>query len=152
MRRFALCFGLPYRVVPWLAAHTLIGVCAGCGVEPGSTMSADVLVSVINVTPFDVTAVLSGVRAAEVDTVQREVAPMNTADVTFVCLDSLVVGDPLAPDTPGIVIAAEGEPVEIPPFSVDGGESFVCGDVVEIIISGNDADSFAVDVFVLTPP
>ncbi|MHC4064064.1 MAG: hypothetical protein ACYSUI_06125 [Planctomycetota bacterium] len=127
---------------------------AGCGTAPtaGASSSRDVLASVINVTPFESSVVLSGVADDAVDTVERTIGPSDSTDVRFVCLDELVVGDPLEPAVAGIVIDADGEAAEIAPFSILVDESFVCGDVIEIIISGADAETLAVDVFSFTPP
>jgi len=111
-----------------------------------------VIASVINVTPFEATIVLSGVREDSVDTVTRTVESVGSTDVTFVCLDELVVGDPIEPAEPGLIVELEDGPVEIEPFAVIAGESFVCGDIVEFIISGNSADTLSVDVFSFTPP
>ncbi len=138
-------------VAPWAALCLL----AGCGAQAGNTRPAsqpDVLVSVINVTPYEVSAVLSAIAGDVVDTVERTVGPSGSADVTFVCADELVVGDPLEPATPGLTIDVDGEPETIDAFFIRAGESFACGDVVEIIVSGSDPDTFVVDVFALTPP
>ncbi len=126
----------------------------GCGMQSGgSGASADtVLASVINVTPYTITVVLSGILDDAVDTVRETVGPTDSVDVPFVCIDELVVGDPLEPAAPGVAIDREGEVEEIAPFSIPGAELFRCGDVIEIIVSGVDPDSFVVDVFVFTPP
>ena len=126
----------------------------GCGGNPsdGGPTENDVVASVINVTPFEVEAVISGVLDDSVDTVERTVGPSDSADTIFVCIDQLVVGDPLDPSLPGVTAMIDGETVGIEPFSVFAGESFACGDIVEIIISGVGAESLAVDVFSLTPP
>jgi hypothetical protein len=126
----------------------------GCGSRPGAASHGepDVVASVINVTPFEVTAVISGVLGDVVDTVKLTVASVSSADQRFTCIDELVVGDPLAPDEAGVLIGTNGASVPIAPFKLLVGETFLCGDVVEIIVSGNDADTFAVDVFALTPP
>ncbi|MFQ5462473.1 MAG: hypothetical protein ACE5E5_07580 [Phycisphaerae bacterium] len=127
----------------------------GCGLQPAGgseTAFTNVLVSVINVTPFGVDAILSGVLDDSADTVPQHVDPSDTSDTSFVCLDQLVVGDPLDPTAPGITIHTGTEPETIAAFSMLQGESFACGDVIEIIVSGIDAASFAVDVFALTPP
>lgn len=132
------------------------GICAiaGCGVQaPAGTGGADtVLVSLINVTSSEITAVMSGVLNDSVDTVTETVAPVDSVDVPFVCIDELIVGDPLNSEAPGVTIAYSDGVQEIDPFSVSGPGLFTCGDVIEVIISGNDPDSFAVDVFVFTPP
>ncbi len=139
-------------VILALCAATLLQ--AGCGIQSGGAgASADtVLASVINVTPYTVTVVLSGILDDAVDTVQETVGPIDSVDVPFVCIDELVVGDPLEPATPGVTIDREGEVEEIAPFSIPGAGRFRCGDVIEIIVSGDDPDSFAVDVFAFTPP
>lgn len=126
----------------------------GCGIQSGGTgASADtVLASVINVTPYTVTVVLSGILGDAVDTVRETVGPIDSVDVPFVCIDELVVGDPLEPAAPGVTIDREGEVEEIAPFSIPAAGRFRCGDVIEIIVSGVDPDSFAVDVFAFTPP
>ena len=115
-------------------------------------INAGVLASVINVTPFSVIVVLSGVLDSGVDTVERTIASLDSIDVPFVCIDELVIGDPLMPEAPGVVIAADDEAREVAAFSILLDEVYFCGDVVEIIISGNEADTFAVDVFAFTPP
>ncbi len=136
------------------AAIALCCLAGGCGLQPSvdTPRGTDVLVSVINVTPFAVEAILSGVLDDSVDTVRPLVDPSDSSDTSFVCLDQLVVGDPIDPALPGITIQTEGEPETIAAFSILQGESFACGDIIEIIVSGIDADSFAVDVFALTPP
>ncbi|MCP4250155.1 MAG: hypothetical protein GY778_24190 [bacterium] len=138
---------------------TLPATRCGTGPDPRSSGSggaapndAGVLASAINVTPFEVTVVLSGVLDDAVDTVERTIASRDSTDVDFVCVDELAVGDPLEPEAPGVVIAADDEAQEVEAFSVFLDEAFFCGDVVEIIISGNDAETFAVDVFAFTPP
>lgn len=129
---------------------------AACGTQPGTSSKAtsepNVLASVINVTPFEINVVLSGVLADAVDTVRRTVGPSDSTDVAFVCPDELVVGDPLEPTEPGVVIEPAGQAAEVGAFTILAGESFACGDVVEIIVSGTEADTLAVDVFALTPP
>jgi len=130
---------------------------AGCGTgapqqDTGSSdRQRDIVASVINVTPFEVSVVLSGVLDDSVDTVRRTVATLDSTDVGFACVDELVVGDPLDPAAPGVVLQVDGEPVELDPFALLLDEAFVCGDIVEIIVSGNDAETIAVDVFALTP-
>ena len=128
---------------------------AGCGAQPTTSSPAatpDVIASVINVTSFDVSIVLSGVLDDTVDTVERTIGPVDSTDVPFVCVDELVVGDPLEPTLPGVTIDVDGDPQELTPFSILAGESFECGDVIEIIVSGCDADTLNVDVFAFTPP
>ena len=133
---------------------TVFGLSGGCGTQPGVGSSADgtVLASVINVTPYEVSVLLSGVLDDAVDTVEETVGPSDSADVTFVCVDELVVGDPLEPTTAGITIYAGGQVEEVGLFSIPADEWFRCGDIIEIIISGTDPETFAVDVFALTPP
>jgi len=147
-------------------AIALAWLACGCGFQPAGDVSrgtatpaganetalTDVLVSVINVTPFGVDAILSGVLDDSTDTVAQHVDPSDSSDISFVCLDQLVVGDPLDATMPGITIHTGAEPETIAAFSILQGESFACGDIIEIIISGIGADSFAVDVFALTPP
>ncbi len=126
------------------------GIPAGCGTQ----LPADrtVLVSVMNVTSFEVAVLLSGILGDAVDTVPETIGPSDSVDVTFVCIDELVVGDPLDATIAGVTIDGAGESAEIAPFSIAREESFACGDVIEIIVSGNEPGSFAVDVFALTPP
>lgn len=126
----------------------------GCGAQPGGACPPNdtVLVSVINVTSYEVSVLLSGILQDAVDTVQETVGPIDSADVSFVCIDELVVGDPLEPTAPGVTINREGELEEIAPFRIPGDELFRCGDVIEIIVSGDAPESFAVDVFAFTPP
>ena len=64
----------------------------------------------------------------------------------------LVLGDPIDPDLPALVVDPEGLGVEIPPFSILAGQAFFCGDIIEFVISGNDEETFAVDVFAFAPP
>lgn len=129
---------------------------AGCGAQPagggGNSSEPDILASVINVTPFELSVVLSGVRDGAVDTVERDVAPSDSADVAFLCVDELVVGDPLEPAEPGILIDTAEAEEQVGAFTILRGPSYECGDIVEIIVSGTDAETFAVDVFALTPP
>ena len=128
---------------------------AACGTQPGvssPTSGGDVLVSVINVTPYEVSAIVSAILGDAVDTVERTVSPSGSAEITFVCPDELVVGDPLEPTAPGLTIDVDGQPEVVGAFSILAGESFVCGDIVEVIVSGTDPDTFVVDVFALTPP
>ena len=141
------------RILGCLSAACLLAA-GGCGSNPGAAPHGepDVIASVINVTPFEVTAVISGVLGDVVDTVELTVGSVSSADQRFTCVDELVVGDPLAPEEPGVLIGTNGAAVPIDPFKLLVGETFLCGDVVEIIISGNDADTFTVDVFALTPP
>ncbi len=132
----------------------------GCGTAPGvdaspsdgSAAGGEVTATVINVTLFDVTALLSGIRNDDVDTVERSAGSQDTAAVTFRCIDELVVGDPLNPELPGVIIDPDGLAALVDPFSILEGESFFCGDIIEIIVSGNDIETFAVDVFAFTPP
>ncbi len=126
----------------------------GCGIQPNraDAPTGTVLVSVINVTDFEVTAVLSGILGDSVDTVRKTIGPVDSIDVPFVCIDELVVGDPLEPSTPGVTIDQDGELVEIDAFSVLGNDQFRCGDVIEIIVSRGEGDFFNADVFVFPPP
>lgn len=135
-----------------LAAGLLCALpAAGCGGL--ATEGQDVIASVINVTPHEITVMLSGVQGDEVDSVERTIAASSSTDVRFACLDQLVIGDANNPQVPGVLIQAGGaEPVPIDAFALIAGESFACGEIVEIIVSGNDADSFAVDVFALKLP
>ncbi len=133
----------------------IILLAAACGTQPGAsshTSGGDVLVSVINVTPYEVSAVVSAILGDAVDTVERTVSPSGSAEITFVCPDELVVGDPLEPTAPGLTIDVDGQPEVVGAFSILAGESFACGDIVEVIVSGADPDTFVVDVFALTPP
>ena len=125
----------------------------GCGTQPGVGSAADctVLVSVINVTPYDVTVLLSGILNDEVDTVERTVNPSQSMDVAFVRLDELVIGDPLEPTAAGVTIHVDGPAEEIPLTTISGHE-FRCGDIIEIIVSIAEPEPFAVNVFVFTPP
>ena len=86
---------------------------AGCGTVPATdppfATEADVTATVINVTPFEVSVLLSGIRDNNVDTVERRADTLDTAEVTFVCIDELVVGDPLAPETAGVLIDPDGQ-------------------------------------------
>ncbi|MCH7808377.1 MAG: hypothetical protein IIB60_04055 [Planctomycetes bacterium] len=127
---------------------------AGCGTQAGGNLptQADVLASVINVTPFTISVTLSGILDEVVDTVGETIAPSDTADVLFVCIDELVVGDPLEPGAAGVTIHVDGDVEEIAPFTIIAQGSFRCGDVIEIIVSGADPETFVVNVFALTPP
>ncbi len=118
----------------------------------GTSTERDLIASVINVTDFEVSVLISGILGGAVDTVERTVGPSGSTDVVFTCLDELVVGDALEPTQPGITIRTVLEPTTIEPFTLLAGQAFFCGDIIEVIVSGNDADSFAVDVFALTPP
>jgi hypothetical protein len=131
-----------------LSGSAALAGCDGLVPEPGDS----VLASVINVTPFEVDVLLSGVLDDQVDTVNRTIGTTESADVPFVCVDEVVVGNPLEPAAAGVVVHVDGDPVEIAPFAILGGESFLCGDIVEIIVSGASAETIAVDVFTLTPP
>ncbi len=140
------------RAIGFCAAAVMsVGGC-GAGLTPPASTEKDLIASVINVTNFEVSVLISGILGEAVDTVERTIGPSDSTDVVFTCLDELVVGDPLDPTQPGITIHTEDEPTTIEPFSLLAGEAFLCGDIIEIIVSGNDADSFAVDVFALTPP
>ncbi len=127
---------------------------AGCGTPFGDPPTTDgaVVASIINVTPYEVSVLVSGVLDDSVDTVEETVSPSDSTDVSFVCIDELVIGDPLEPEAAGVAIDMDGQPAEIAPFSIRSGESFQCGDILEIIVSGADRETFAVDVFALTPP
>ncbi len=127
---------------------------AGCGTQlaAGPATDQEVLVSVMNVTAFDVSVLLSGILDDAVDTVSETIGPSGNVDVTFVCIDELVVGDPLDAAVAGVTIDVDGDPAEMAPFSIARAESFDCGDVIEIIVSGSEPGSFAVDVFALTLP
>ena len=126
---------------------------AGCGtdLEDRSAAEPDIVASVINVTPYEVSVVLSGVLEDSVDTVRRTVVALDSIDVGFACVDELVVGDPLDPAAPGVVVEVDGQVVEIDPFALIRDTAFACGDIVEIIVSGNNPEDIAVDVFALTP-
>ena len=130
---------------------------AGCGAgSAGSNAAApqpqdDIVASIINVTPFEVSVVLSGVLDDTVDTVRRTVPTLESTDVGFTCVGELVVGDPLEIAAAGVVIEADAGRAELPPFALLRDAVFVCGDIVEIIISGTNAETFAADVFILTP-
>jgi len=130
----------------------LAAVTAGCGVVPGEGVEESVYVSIINVTPFEVTITVSGVAGDLVDTVERIVPGPGSADVAFVCVDELVLGDPIDPALPAVVVDPDGLAVEIPPFSILAEEAFFCGDIVEFVISGHDEETFAVDIFAFAPP
>lgn len=133
-------------------AATVMSV-GGCGADlPPTSAEQDLIASVINVTDFEVSVLISGILGDMVDTVERTIEPSGSTDVVFTCLDELVVGDPFEPTQPGITIQTPIEPITIEPFTLLAGEAFFCGDIIEIIVSGNDADSFAVNVFALTPP
>ena len=95
---------------------------------------------------------MSAILGDAVDTVERTVSPSGSAEITFVCPDELVVGDPLEPTAPGLTIDVDGQPEVFGAFLILAGESFVCGDIVEVIVSGTDPETFVVDVFALTPP
>lgn len=137
------------------SAWTIAGgaALAGCGtdLEDRSSSAPDIVASVINVTPYEVSVVLSGVLEDSVDTVRRTVATLDSIDVGFACVDELVVGDPLDPTAPGVVVEVDGQVVEIDPFALIRDTAFACGDIVEIIVSGNGPEDIAVDVFALTP-
>lgn len=128
---------------------------AGCGtyLDDRSAAAPDIVASVINVTPYEVSVVLSGVLEDSVDTVRRTVATLDSIDVGFACVDELIVGDPLDPAAPGVVLEVddEVEVVEIDPFALIRDTAFACGDIVEIIVSGKNAEDITVDVFALTP-
>ena len=57
-------------------ALVLIVCVAGCGLQPTS-LNSDVLVSVINVTDYEIDVVISAILGDEVDTVERTVAPAS---------------------------------------------------------------------------
>ena len=157
--RARLCLaglGLALLLLP-AACGTDAGIFGGALGQPTPARSSpgrsgDVLASVINVTPYDVSVVLSGILGDVVDTVESTIGPSDSTDVRFVCMDELVVGDPLEPSAAGVIVDPDGEPQEVAPFSIAAEESFNCGDVIEIIVSGNDAETFAVDIFAFTPP
>jgi hypothetical protein len=133
----------------WFA---LAATTAGCGFVPGGGGEESVYVSVINVTPFEVTVLVSGVAGDLVDTVERTIPGPGSADVAFICVEELVLGDPIDPDLPAVSVDPEGIAGEIPPFSIRAGDAYFCGDIVEFVISGRDPDTFAVDVFAFAPP
>ena len=131
----------------------LSGALWGCGLSlAGDASDGSVFVSVINVTPFDASLLVSGVRGEFVDTIERTVAGSGSTDVTFVCVDELVLGDPLRPAVAAVVVDPGGLAEPIPPFSISADVAFFCGDIVEFVISGHDAATFAVDVFAFAPP
>ncbi len=86
------------------------------------------------------------------DTVERTIGPSGSTVVVFTCLDELVLGDALEPTQPGITLQTAVEPSTIEPFTRQHGEALFCGDIIEIIVSGSDVHSFAVDVSALTLP
>jgi hypothetical protein len=130
---------------------------AGCGTGPANRSDGtpgrqgDIVASVINVTPYEVSVVLSGILEDSVDTVQRTVATLDSIDLGFACVEELVVGDPLDPTAPGVVVEVEDQLVEFEPFALILDTAFACGDIVEIIVSGKNAEDITVDVFALTP-
>ncbi len=123
---------------------------AGCPMEPAA--DGEVIASVINVTPFEIEAVLTGVLGDLADTTLVVVAPSSSVDVAFSCLDELLIGDPFMPDAPGVTLDLPQGAIGLDAFAVLSPESFLCGDIVEIIVSGSDPDDFTIDVFALTPP
>ncbi len=139
-------------LVATVAALTGCGAAATVPDEGASTQQPDIVVSVINVTPFEVTVVLSGVLGDTVDTVRRTVPTQDSADVGFACVDEVVIGDPLDPDAPGVIVEADDGPIEFDPFAVFAGEAFACGDIIETIVSGTDPENIVVNVFAFTPP
>ena len=138
----------------WVTLSACIGI-AGCGLQtatPTNTSGASVTVSLINVTPFDISATVTGVQNDTADTVDRTVAPSDSVDVTFVCVGTIVIGDPLDPESPGVIIHTSDGQEYVAPFSIDANASYDCGDVLEVIVSGPDGGPFLVDVFTFTPP
>lgn len=133
-----------------MALCGLVTGCAEFGGLPGG--DGDVVVSIVNVTPYVVEITLSGVVGETAEPVDETVQPISSTDVAFVCLDELVVGNPLDPTIPGAVVLVDGQRVELEPFLLRAQESFRCGDIVELIISGDRADNPRIDVFVLTLP
>ncbi len=134
-------------------AVVLSATLSGCGLGlAGDAGDGSVFVSVINVTPYDASLVISGVRGDLVDTAERTVAGSGSTDVTFVCVDELVLGDPLNPAVAAVIVDPGGVAEPIPPFSISADVAFFCGDIVEFVISGHDAATFAVDVFAFAPP
>ena len=135
------------------SAVVLSATLVGCGLSlVGDADDGSVFVSVINVTPFEASLVISGVRGELVDTAERTVAASGSTDVTFVCVDELVLGDPLNPAVAAVIVDPGGVAEPIPPFSISANVAFYCGDIVEFVISGHDAATFAVDVFAFAPP
>lgn len=149
--RLIAAFARPAKLLLYCAVLVVLGGCGAQGSGGGGTRG-DLFVSVINVTPFEVSVVLSGVQDDAVDTVERTVEPSGTSEVTFVCVDELVVGDPLNVAAAGVTISADEQTEEVSPFVILAGESYACGDIVEVIVSGATPETFAVDVFAFPPP
>lgn len=133
-----------------LLAFSLLAVLGGCPLSPPS--DADVIVSILNVTDFEARVIVSGVVSDVADVGEETISPFNSTSVTFRCLDELVIGDPLDLDQPGARITVGEQTVELDPFILLAGQDFACGEIIEIIVSGESADTVALNVFVLTPP
>lgn len=135
-----------------LVGFALSGL-GGCGIIPSDGLSnGDIIASVINVTPYDVNILVSGVVGDAAEVTEHTVASADTVDVAFACLDELAVGDPLDANEPGVIIDTGTEIVELEPFLLLEGEAFFCGEIVEIIVSGDRPENFRIDVFAFTPP
>jgi hypothetical protein len=120
----------------------------GCVPQAG-TGDADVIVSLVNVTDFEASILVSGVAGDVADVQAEPVGALDSRAVAFTCLDELVIGDPFDFTAAGAQVVIDGQTVELDPFVLTQ-DDFACGDTIEVILSGDRAENLALNVFVLS--
>lgn len=143
--------GRPWPRAAILGLFFLLSGCDGLALLPGSS-DRSVVASIMNVTPFEVDVRISGVVGQTAEIAAETVAARDSVDVAFTCLDELVIGNPLDPGVAGAVVHTDAGPVELEPFLLRAGEAFFCGEILEIIVSGDRPENLRMDVFVLARP
>jgi hypothetical protein len=142
--RHRRCSGL----VTSLAALVAVGGCPSRSAPPAD----DVIVSLLNVTDFEARVLVSGIVGDVADVGEELVEPLGSTSVAFTCLDELVIGDPFDPEAPGAIIIVDAETeIELDPFALRGGTDFFCGEIIQIVISGDTPETLDIHIFALDP-